>query len=145
MRRGNVLGEPLRAEVSNFLPPKQLLVVRNLSSGRHQADVKAAYSAYNLICKTQKGEGMANAKQIALLKSGVAAWNAWREENPDEEIDVREARLSGIQLVGADLSGASLVRVKVEKAKYQNARSMASAFGTSKGNSRSRRSFPAGN
>ena len=46
---------------------------------------------------------MANAKHVALLKQGVDAWNAWREENPDVRPD-----LSGAHLDGADLTGAHL-------------------------------------
>lgn len=37
-----------------------------------------------------------------LLDQGVAAWNAWREQNPDEKID-----LSGIQLCYIDLPGVN--------------------------------------
>lgn len=35
---------------------------------------------------------MANDEQVALLKQGVAAWNAWRDENPDIDPDLFEAR-----------------------------------------------------
>ena len=38
---------------------------------------------------------MANDEHIAILKKGVAAWNAWRHENPD---------------ISPDLSGAYLFR-----------------------------------
>ena len=48
---------------------------------------------------------MANDEHIALLKRGVAAWSAWRQENPD----VRPA-LSGANLIRANLSGANLRR-----------------------------------
>jgi hypothetical protein len=47
---------------------------------------------------------MANDEHVALLKQGVAAWNAWRDENrirPD---------LTGALLFGANLSGANLTR-----------------------------------
>jgi hypothetical protein len=27
---------------------------------------------------------MANDEHVAILKKGVAAWNAWRDENPDK-------------------------------------------------------------
>jgi len=39
---------------------------------------------------------MANDEHVSLLKQGVDAWNAWRDENPDIRPD----------LSGADLSGA---------------------------------------
>ena len=32
---------------------------------------------------------MANDEHVALLKQGVAAWNAWRNENPDIVPDLR--------------------------------------------------------
>jgi uncharacterized protein YjbI with pentapeptide repeats len=56
---------------------------------------------------------MANPEQLEILKQGVEAWNAWREEHQTEEIDLRGADLSGADLSGAnlfvaDLSGANL-------------------------------------
>jgi uncharacterized protein YjbI with pentapeptide repeats len=41
---------------------------------------------------------MANDEHVALLKKGVDAWNAWRDENPDIRPD----------LMGADLRRANL-------------------------------------
>ncbi|MGK7899303.1 MAG: pentapeptide repeat-containing protein [Xenococcus sp. (in: cyanobacteria)] len=53
---------------------------------------------------------MANEEQLRILKEeGVKAWNKWREDNPDVEIDLSEAGLSGAHLIGADLSGAYLI------------------------------------
>ena len=63
---------------------------------------------------------MANQEQLnRLLEQGVQGWNKWREENPDVQIDLRDATLSGVQLIrahltfatlsGADLSGAILI------------------------------------
>ena len=51
---------------------------------------------------------MANDEHVALLKQGVAAWNAWRDENPDIRPDLSGANLSGADLSGANLSGADL-------------------------------------
>jgi hypothetical protein len=34
---------------------------------------------------------MANDEHVAMLKKGVDAWNAWREENPDIRPDLSEA------------------------------------------------------
>ncbi len=56
---------------------------------------------------------MADEKQIARLREGVAAWNRWREENPGvrpdlSEADLREADLRGANLRGADPRGANL-------------------------------------
>ena len=36
---------------------------------------------------------MANDEHVALLKQGVAAWNAWRDENPDIRPDLSGADL----------------------------------------------------
>jgi uncharacterized protein YjbI with pentapeptide repeats len=55
---------------------------------------------------------MANDEHIAQLKRGVAAWNAWREQNPIpldlSGADIRGADLSGANLIGVNLSGADL-------------------------------------
>jgi len=53
---------------------------------------------------------MANEEHVAILKKGVATWNAWRDENPDIHPDVSEATLDGADLTGANLSGAILRR-----------------------------------
>src|SRR5215469_3139211 len=46
---------------------------------------------------------MANDEHVALLKKGVAAWNAWRDENRDIMPDLREADLRAANLSGAHL------------------------------------------
>lgn len=51
---------------------------------------------------------MANAERLAKLKEGVAAWNSWREKNPEIQIDLSDAALIGAQLSGANLSDADL-------------------------------------
>ena len=48
---------------------------------------------------------MANDEHVALLKKGVAAWNAWRKENPDIRPDLSQANLSGANLMGQTSSG----------------------------------------
>ena len=58
---------------------------------------------------------MANDEHVALLKQGVANWNAWRNENPDIRPDLRRAALREeylreANLRGADLRGAFLFR-----------------------------------
>jgi uncharacterized protein YjbI with pentapeptide repeats len=58
---------------------------------------------------------MANDEHVAILKKGVAAWNAWRDENPDIRPDLsganlNEANLNEADLRGADLSGANATR-----------------------------------
>ena len=64
---------------------------------------------------------MASDEHVALLMQGVAAWNEWREENPDVRSDLREANLSGANLSEADLndtdfSGADLSRANLSRA-----------------------------
>ena len=51
---------------------------------------------------------MANDEHIAKLKEGVAAWNAWREENPDTRPDLDGANLGGLNLMSANLKGANI-------------------------------------
>ena len=59
---------------------------------------------------------MANDEHVALLKQGVDAWNAWRDENPDIRPDLRGANLRGDDLSGAHLDGAILSGAKLQHA-----------------------------
>ncbi|MBY0421356.1 MAG: pentapeptide repeat-containing protein, partial [Parvularculaceae bacterium] len=49
-----------------------------------------------------------NAEQLAKLKEGVEAWNAWREANLDAKVDLRGADLRGANLSDASLGYANL-------------------------------------
>jgi uncharacterized protein YjbI with pentapeptide repeats len=51
---------------------------------------------------------MASEEQLKILRQGVVALNAWREEHRREEVDLRGAILKGHDLIGANLSGADL-------------------------------------
>jgi uncharacterized protein YjbI with pentapeptide repeats len=51
---------------------------------------------------------MANDEHVALLKQGVAAWNKWRDENPDVRPDLGNADLRGMDLREANLGKADL-------------------------------------
>jgi uncharacterized protein YjbI with pentapeptide repeats len=51
---------------------------------------------------------MANDEHVAILKKGVAVWNAWREANPDIEANLNGANLSEANLGDANLSDANL-------------------------------------
>ena len=62
---------------------------------------------------------MANAKQLAILKQGVEAWNAWRLAHPGAQIDLREADLSGMDLWGAKLWWADLRDADLRGARYK--------------------------
>ena len=55
---------------------------------------------------------MADEEQVTLLKSGVEAWNKWREENPDAAAKLFEADLAGVELSEANLRRADLQRVQ---------------------------------
>jgi uncharacterized protein YjbI with pentapeptide repeats len=59
---------------------------------------------------------MANDEHVALLKKGVATWDAWRKENPNIRPDLRKANLSGANLGGANLSGAKLQGANLREA-----------------------------
>jgi Pentapeptide repeats (8 copies) len=64
---------------------------------------------------------MANDEHVALLKKGVAAWNAWREKSPDIRPDLSGANLSEADLSGANLSEADLTGADLFKAKLSGA------------------------
>ncbi|HEY4860603.1 MAG TPA: pentapeptide repeat-containing protein [Xanthobacteraceae bacterium] len=54
---------------------------------------------------------MANVEHVALLiKQGVAAWNAWRDDNPDIRPDLSNADLSKVNLTGGPFVGLSPFR-----------------------------------
>ena len=53
---------------------------------------------------------MANDEQVAILKKGVKAWNAWRGENISVRPNLVDAKLRGANLVGANLRDANLTR-----------------------------------
>jgi Pentapeptide repeats (8 copies) len=57
---------------------------------------------------------MADEEQLRILKQGVGAWNAWREQDGWETgVDLSLANLRGANLRGADLSGANLSRAEL--------------------------------
>jgi uncharacterized protein YjbI with pentapeptide repeats len=60
---------------------------------------------------------MANQEQLDILKQGGDIWNAWRNEHPDEYID-----LSGIDLHGIDLHRTNLGRVNFNYANLREAK-----------------------
>jgi uncharacterized protein YjbI with pentapeptide repeats len=60
---------------------------------------------------------MANDEHVALLKQGVAAWNAWRRENPDARPNLSRADLSGANLIGAHLGKADLSKADLRGAR----------------------------
>jgi uncharacterized protein YjbI with pentapeptide repeats len=59
-----------------------------------------------------------NASQLAKLNEGIHAWNEWREQHPDEKVDLSgavfdEPEWSGLQLGRLNLRGAILREVKL--------------------------------
>jgi uncharacterized protein YjbI with pentapeptide repeats len=59
---------------------------------------------------------MSNPDHTALLMKGVAAWNAWRDENPTSSPDLIGAELARARLSEADLSGANLTKADLKEA-----------------------------
>ena len=59
---------------------------------------------------------MANEEQLAILRQGVEAWNAWRQKHPAINPDLGGAGLCGADLRGVHLSGAKLDSAKLGEA-----------------------------
>ena len=51
---------------------------------------------------------MANEEHLSVLLQGPQRWNEWRDANPEVQPDLRESRLPGALMEGADLHGAVL-------------------------------------
>jgi TIR domain/Pentapeptide repeats (8 copies) len=51
---------------------------------------------------------MANDKDLARIRQGVAVWNEWRAQNPECRVNLAGAELSVAQLAGANLRAADL-------------------------------------
>jgi uncharacterized protein YjbI with pentapeptide repeats len=49
---------------------------------------------------------MANDEHVAILKKGVDAWNAWRDQNGEVLVNLNDANLSRADLHGANLCDA---------------------------------------
>jgi Pentapeptide repeats (8 copies) len=69
---------------------------------------------------------MADHQQLDLLRQGVEAWNAWRDQHPEILIQLSGADLSGAILISADLSGADLSGADLSHATF----SRVNSFGT---------------
>lgn len=59
---------------------------------------------------------MEKKEHLELLKKGVNFWNDWRNENPALVPDFSEANLSGLRLVGANLSSANFFKANLSEA-----------------------------
>ena len=51
---------------------------------------------------------MADDEHVRIILEGVDAWNQWRAQNPEVQVDLRSADLCDIELPGADLRDALL-------------------------------------
>ena len=49
---------------------------------------------------------MANPAHVELVKQGIEAIARWREANPDEWLDLREADLAGVKILPRQVSWA---------------------------------------
>ena len=64
---------------------------------------------------------MTNMEQLKILRQGVADWNKWRIENPDDRIDLSGAGFKEVNLSGANLNWANLNKAKFYKADLSGA------------------------
>jgi len=64
---------------------------------------------------------MADKDQMAILNQGVEAWNKWRQENPDEILDLRDAELENMNLENVNLAEADLEKANFSFANFKNA------------------------
>lgn len=65
---------------------------------------------------------MANPEHERILKEGVAAWNAWREENRTVRPNLTRVDLRGANLRRADLNGAALQEANLSRADLNDAK-----------------------
>ena len=61
---------------------------------------------------------MAIDEQVALLKQGARAWNAWRASKPQAAVDLSHGALRGLALKGVDLSGADLTAADLRSVQF---------------------------
>lgn len=59
---------------------------------------------------------MANHQHVALVRLGSVEFSEWREEHPQEQVDLEEADLKGMKLRGVNLDGANLKKANLEGA-----------------------------
>ncbi len=64
---------------------------------------------------------MANPKQLEILEQGVKAWNRWREEFPNVEIDLSRVDFVGRDIEGINLREANLIHANLDGANLKDA------------------------
>jgi uncharacterized protein YjbI with pentapeptide repeats len=88
----------------------------------NRTDPRVEQISLNAYGQAEETRAMANEEHLAKLKEGVAAWNAWQDNNrkkirPDlRGADLRKADLHGAYLFGADLHGAYLQEADLREA-----------------------------
>ena len=58
---------------------------------------------------------------IELLKQGEQVWNNWRQENPDQRLNINYADLKGLNLVQFDLRKVDLMNAQLQGTNLSNA------------------------
>src|SRR3982751_3017609 len=81
---------------------------------------------------------MANEEQLAILKRGVEAWNAWTTAHADEQVDLQGANLHGAELSVVMLSDAILSGAILNKATLSGADLSGAAVGSPAGSAGAR-------
>jgi len=56
---------------------------------------------------------MANPEHLQILKQGVAAWNAWRDQHRDITPDLTEVHLTHAHLFEANLTGTNFSKANL--------------------------------
>jgi hypothetical protein len=74
--------------------------------------------------RRSRGDVMAEERPREIIRQGVAAWNRWRERNPDVRpdlvgVDLHEAALDHVDLSDALISGANLSRTHLQAKRSQ--------------------------
>src|SRR5262245_39125550 len=64
---------------------------------------------------------MADPRQLQRLQASVSDWNAWRDANPGESVNLSSADLRAASLGAADLRRAKLRRAKLHGADLRKA------------------------
>ena len=64
---------------------------------------------------------MANDEHVAIFRQGVAAWNTWRDENPNIFPDLSKETLTNAHLSRANLFGATLIETNLTGANLSGA------------------------
>ena len=65
---------------------------------------------------------MANDEHVAIFRQGVAAWNTWRDENPNIFPDLSKETLTNAHLSRANLFGATLIETNLTGADLSRAK-----------------------